>query len=64
MLNSLKPLKDLEVFIFQIGLIVIIALLEGQGDDYPETSFYMVGNLNQAFEQGTRLAAEAEHKKS
>ena len=32
------------------------ALLEGAGDDYPEASFYMTGNLKEAFEQGRKLA--------
>lgn len=38
------------------------ALLSGQGDEYPESAFYMVGNLEEAFEQGRRLAAELEKK--
>lgn len=38
------------------------ALLVGQGDEYPESSFYMTGNLSEAFEQGRRLAAELEKK--
>ncbi len=33
-----------------------IALLEGQGDDYPEASFYMTGNIREAFQEGKRLA--------
>jgi len=35
------------------------ALLNGEGDPYPENAFYMVGNLKEAFEQGKALAAEA-----
>lgn len=35
------------------------ALLNGEGDAFPENSFYMVGDLNEAFEQGRRMAAEA-----
>jgi len=35
------------------------ALLEGEGDDYPETAFYMTGTLEEAFEEGRRLAQEA-----
>ena len=31
-------------------------LLEGQGDDFPEAAFYMVGNIKEAFEQGRKLA--------
>jgi len=38
------------------------ALLSGQGDEYPESAFYMTGNLDEAFEQGRRLAAESEKK--
>jgi ATP synthase F1 beta subunit len=32
------------------------ALLEGQGDEYPEGAFYMTGNLKEAFEQGRKMA--------
>jgi F0F1-type ATP synthase beta subunit len=35
------------------------ALIEGEGDEYPEAAFYMVGNLEQAFEEGRKLASEA-----
>jgi len=38
------------------------ALLEGAGDDYPETAFYMAGTLEEAFEEGRRLATEASKK--
>jgi len=31
------------------------ALLEGQGDDYPEQAFYMVGNIKEAVEKGKKL---------
>lgn len=34
------------------------ALLSGEGDDYPEASFYMVGNLEEAFEKGRKITAE------
>ena len=30
-------------------------LLDGQGDDYPEQSFYMVGNIKEAIEKGKKL---------
>jgi len=40
-----------------------IALLDGEGDDYPEGAFYMNGTLQEAFEEGKRLAAEASTKK-
>jgi ATP synthase F1 beta subunit len=39
------------------------ALLEGQGDDYPELAFYMTGTLEEAMEEGVRLAREAEANK-
>jgi F-type H+-transporting ATPase subunit beta len=35
------------------------ALLEGEGDDYPEAAFYMTGTLEEAIEEGKRMAAEA-----
>jgi len=35
------------------------ALLDGDGDDYPEASFYMVGTLDEAFEEAKRMAAQA-----
>jgi len=35
------------------------ALLDGDGDDYPEGSFYMVGTLDEAFEEAKRMAAQA-----
>merc|ERR1712048_344687 len=31
------------------------AMLEGVGDEYPEASFYMVGNLKMAFDKGNKL---------
>jgi F0F1-type ATP synthase beta subunit len=34
------------------------SLMEGQGDDYPEAAFYMVGTLKEAYEQGRKLAAQ------
>jgi F-type H+-transporting ATPase subunit beta len=39
------------------------ALLEGQGDDYPELAFYMTGTLEEAMEEGVRLTREAEANK-
>jgi len=33
--------------------------LEGEGDPYPESSFYMTGTLEEAFEKGRKLAQEA-----
>ena len=38
------------------------ALLEGAGDEHPESAFYMVGNLDEALEQGRKLAKESEKK--
>ncbi len=38
------------------------ALLEGKGDDYPEAAFYMQGTLEEAFEEGKRLAMSAAKK--
>jgi len=29
--------------------------LDGEGDDYPEASFLMVGNIEEAFEKGRNL---------
>ena len=39
------------------------ALLEGEGDDYPENAFYMQGNLEEAFEEARRIAAQAAREK-
>ena len=33
------------------------ALLEGEGDEYSEASFYMMGTMEEAIEEGRRLAA-------
>ena len=32
------------------------ALLNGEGDDYPEQAFYLVGKFEEAVEEGIRLA--------
>jgi len=37
-------------------------LINGEGDEYPEAAFYMTGNLDEAFENGRKLAKEAEKK--
>ena len=34
------------------------ALLNGQGDDYPESAFYMTGTLEEAVEEGMKLAKQ------
>mmetsp|Transcript_15975 Transcript_15975/g.15382 ORF Transcript_15975/g.15382 Transcript_15975/m.15382 type:complete len:86 (-) Transcript_15975:44-301(-) len=59
-----QPFHMSEVFSGKKGKIVELqetiegfgALLEGQGDEFPEAGFYMVGNLKEAFEQGKKLA--------
>ena len=38
------------------------ALLTGAGDEYPEAAFYMVGNLDEAFVKGRKLALDSEKK--
>jgi len=38
------------------------ALLEGQGDEYPESAFYMQGKLEEAIEEGKKMAADASKK--
>merc|ERR1712113_270457 len=53
-----QPFHMSEVFTNNPGKFVDLAesiegfgdLLDGAGDDYPEASFYMTGNLNEAFE--------------
>jgi F-type H+-transporting ATPase subunit beta len=40
-----------------------LALLEGKGDDYPEAAFYMQGTLDEAFEEGKRIAIQTSTKK-
>jgi len=32
------------------------SLLEGEGDEFPEAAFYMMGTLEESFEEGKRLA--------
>ena len=44
-------LLDLDVNIYKF-----IALLEGEGDEFPEAAFYMMGTLEESFEEGKRLA--------
>lgn len=34
------------------------ALLTGEGDEMPEASFYMVGNVEEAYNEAKRLAVE------
>ncbi len=47
-------LKNKYLFVF----IKKIALLSGEGDDYPEASFYMTGNLEETFEKGRKIASD------
>lgn len=35
------------------------ALLEGEGDDYPENAFYMTGTLEEAIEEGIRQSKQS-----
>lgn len=35
------------------------ALLTGDGDDYPESAFYMTGTFNEAIERGKQMASES-----
>lgn len=37
------------------------ALLNGDGDDYPESAFYMTGTFNEAIERGKEMAKESGH---
>jgi F-type H+-transporting ATPase subunit beta len=39
-----------------VNIFYTIALLEGEGDEYPEAAFYMMGTLEESFEEGKRLA--------
>lgn len=35
------------------------ALMNGEGDEYPDQAFYMTGTFEEALEQGRRLVMEA-----
>ncbi len=35
------------------------SLLEGEGDEYPEAAFYMTGTLEEAIEEGIKLAKQS-----
>jgi len=37
-------------------IVFMEALLDGEGDEYPEAAFYMMGTLEESFEEGKRLA--------
>jgi len=45
------PSQDFQVFTNNL------ALLEGEGDEFPEAAFYMMGTMEEAFEEGRRLAS-------
>ena len=51
MSHWLTPSQDFQVF------FLILALLEGEGDEFPEAAFYMMGTMEEAFEEGRRLAS-------
>jgi len=61
-----QPFFMSEVFSGQPGKFVQLqdtldafnALLEGQGDEYPEASFYMTGSFEDALEKGRKLIME------
>ena len=62
-----QPFHMSEVFTGNPGVFVDLqstidgfsSLLEGAGDEYPENSFYMTGDLTKAFEKGRQLAQAA-----
>ena len=35
---------------------IYLELLEGEGDEYPEAAFYMMGTIEEAIEEGKKLA--------
>ena len=39
-----------------VNILFMKALLDGEGDEYPEAAFYMMGTLEESFEEGKRLA--------
>lgn len=61
-----QPFHMSEVFSGKKGKFVALEdtisgfdeLLKGQGDEYPEAAFYMVGNLKEAYELGRKMASE------
>ncbi|CAM6001005.1 unnamed protein product, partial [Sphagnum balticum] len=70
LLQDYKSLQDIIAILGRKGKFVELkdtiegfsALLEGKGDDYPEAAFYMQGTLEEAFEEGKRLALQAAKK--
>ena len=65
-----QPFHVAEVFSGKPGKFVSLEdtitgftqLLEGGGDEFPESSFYMTGNIQEAFEAGKKLTAEVDSK--
>jgi ATP synthase F1 beta subunit len=61
-----QPFAMAEAFSGKAGKLVQLsdtiegftALLNGDGDDYPEAAFYMTGNFNEAIERGKIMANE------
>jgi len=65
-----QPFFMSEVFSGRAGKFVALndtiagfkALLDGEVDDYPESAFYMTGTLEEAIEEGKRMASESAKK--
>lgn len=51
--------KEGKVVALEDTIAGFTALLNGDGDDYPESVFYMTGTFNEAIEKGKKMAAEA-----
>jgi F0F1-type ATP synthase beta subunit len=59
-----QPFFMSEVFSGRAGRFVSLedtvsgfrALLDGEGDEYPEAAFYMMGTMEEALEEGRKLA--------
>jgi len=66
-----QPFFMSEVFTGRAGKLVNLqenihgfnALLSGEGDEYPEASFYMTGTVEEAYEKGRSLTKEAAENK-
>ena len=60
-----QPFFMSEVFSGRAGRFVSLedtvagfrSLLDGEGDEYPEAAFYMMGTIEEALEEGRKLAA-------
>lgn len=61
-----QPFHVAEIFSGKAGKFVPLeetidgfsALLNGEGDEIPEAAFYMVGNIDEAYNMAKKLAAE------